>query len=89
MEASRALVVVFPATSRKGEEGEMAGDRDIVTEEEGMLFVGRLGVGQMLRCMRPSITFMWWWRWCWCFWKPVSWQVTELKLVNLSSKQPY
>lgn len=89
MGASRDPVVVVTATSRKGEEGEMVGDRDIVAEEEGMLFIGSLGVGQVLRLMRLSIKFVWWWEWCYCFWKPVSSQVTKLKLVNLSSKQPY
>ena len=64
MRASRDPVVVVTATSRKGEEGGMVGDRDIVVEEEGMLFIGSLGVGQVLRLMRLSIKFMWWWEWC-------------------------
>lgn len=63
MGASRDPVVVVTAASRKGEEGEMVGDRDIVAEEEGMLFIGSLGVRQVLRLMRLSIKFVWWWEW--------------------------
>ena len=59
--APKAPVVVVPATHRKGEDGEMVGDRGIVMEEEGMQFVRSLGGGQVLRLMRPSIKFVWWW----------------------------
>ena len=38
----------------KGGEGEMVGDRGIVTEEEGMLFKQSLGLVQILQLMRAG-----------------------------------
>ena len=39
---------------QKGGEGEMVGDRGIVTEEEGMLFEQSLGLVQTLQFMRAG-----------------------------------
>ena len=54
----------------KRREGVIMGDKGVVNEGDGMVFVRGLGEGQMSRLMRAGIVV---WRWWWCFWVDICW----------------